>query len=199
MKKLLFAVSALAALSLLAPSSGLAQPYYNQIGLYTDVEATMPGVETAGVGDMVTAYVIVTNPYNIDTMTPLPALGGVEFNLAAPAGVTVLSLTWPVDVINVGNNTDVIAGFGQPLSVDNGMAVLCTYTFFVMSTDPQEFFLGPFSVPSIPDVMVLLDSTEDIHAAYPSSGAWDAPVFGINTVPTATEPTTLDNVKALYR
>ena len=35
MKKLLLAMSALAALSLLVPSTGVAQPYYNQIGIFT--------------------------------------------------------------------------------------------------------------------------------------------------------------------
>jgi len=49
MKKLLFVASALAALSLLTPSSGFAQHVYgNQIGVYFDMDATVTDFQTSG-------------------------------------------------------------------------------------------------------------------------------------------------------
>jgi hypothetical protein len=63
MKKLLFAVSALAALSLLAPSTGLAQAQ-NVLGLYADEAATTNNIEGATPFSQHNIYMVIENPYN---------------------------------------------------------------------------------------------------------------------------------------
>lgn len=201
MKKLLFAVSALAALSLLVPSTGMAQ-YSNQLGLYTDQAGTTTGTDGTAPFTNVTAYVVLFNPYNTNLEQPITGVKGAEWALTPGAGVVVLSLDFPVSTINVGTTTDVIAGFATPVDASSGTVTVGTYTFLYTSatSDPVEFHVAPFSSASLPGHMAVLDfADEQVYPLHPSSGDYELPVFGINLSPVAVEPTTMDAVKALYR
>ncbi len=202
MKKLLFAVSALAALSLLAPSSGLAQPYYNQLGIFTDTAGTITGAQGVASNSQVTGYVVVSNPRNLETGTNLTSIKAAEWGVVAPAVVIPLSLSFPVAALNIGTTTNAIVGYSTPVTVSGGMAVLGTYAFlYVGAGAPAEFLLAPAEPASVPGFMAIVDITDSLISVYPASGSFDNVIFGINTGenPLATEPASMDAVKALYR
>ena len=200
MKKLLFAVSALAALSLLAPSTGLAQAT-NVLSLYADEAATMNNIDGMAPFSQADIYLVVTNPFNDARGTAIDFLGGVEFAVL-PTNALVLSITWPVDVTDVGTGNNHIVGFGQPLAVTDGMATVCTINFLYQSatSEPGQFMLAPTVPASIEGAMAVLDSgwLGDIVAQMPPYESFDYMVFGINQM-VATDAVTIDAVKALYR
>ena len=206
MKKLLFAVSALAALSLLAPSTGLAQ-FNNHLGLYADEAATSVNLTEVAAFSTVPVYVVVTNPYNTNLDQPVSGIKAVEFQVVPPANVTVLGITFTNTAVNVGTSINVIAGFGTPVDVSGGMAVVATYSILYMDaagTAPAPFHLAPAEPASISDMLAIQDAADELlYGLYPSSSTYDNPVFGINTigddVVVATDEVTFDSVKALYR
>jgi hypothetical protein len=201
MKKLLFAVSALAALSLLAPSSGLAQPYYNQLGLYLDEAGTITGAQDAVANQQFLVHVIISNPRNLETGTDLTSIKAVEWGVVPPSNVFILALNFPSEVLNVGTMTNAIVGYGlNPVPVTSGIAVLATYQILFLGV-AETFYLTPTTPASIPGLMAIVDVTDTLIGVYPASGSFDNPVFGINNGanPVATDMKTMDAVKALYR
>ncbi len=206
MKKLFFAVSALAALSLLAPSTGFAQGAHNQFGWYTDADMTASHV----FGDAYSThevFMIVTNPYNESEGRPVEALGGIEFAYAVPLG-NVLATVWAnaATALDVGSGPfDHIVGWGTPVPVVDNVVVVGTKSILLMSADP---FFGHLQVVSsgatFPESMAILDfdpgSGDGLQPLYPASGDLAEPVFGFNTDEVvATESTSFDSLKALYR
>lgn len=206
MKKLLFAVSALAALSLLAPSTGFAAT--NHMSLFADTHGTMNEVAGAAPYSQMPVYLIVMDPYNDDPFNPdvdpgpVAFLGGVEFAIPAPTNAVILSYAWPVDVTDVGTGENHIVGFGAPVAVNDGIAVVATLTVLYSSAtgDPAFFTLAPADPVSIEGYMACLDSGDEgkIIGLLPRYDSFDYHVFSINGS-VATEPTTMDGVKALYR
>jgi len=200
MKKLLIAVSALAALSLLAPSTGFAEAT-NILSLYAD-EAGTENTLTMSPYSQVDIYLVVTNPYNTIRDSAIEFLGGVEFAVPAPTNAIVLSWTWPVDVTDVGTGDSHIVGFGQSLPVVDGSAVVCTLNILYnsASSDPGYFTLAPSDPASNPGFMACLDwaNEGDIISLTPPFESFDYHVLAINDV-VATERATMDAVKALYR
>lgn len=209
MKKLLFAVSALAALSLLAPSTGLAQdvpPEWvagkNLMSLYSDTAGTSNSLTmtpfTTG-----SVYLVVHDPYNYEFAgggQDVTSIGGVEFAVYTTGSITILSLAWPVTVVDVGTAPSHVAGFGTPVTVSNNSALLCTINFF-LGGDSGAFQLGPSSPSSVTtwEAMAVLDmADEGICELLPPYLNFDYNVLGVN-LEVATESTTIDAVKALYR
>lgn len=200
MKKLLFAVSALAALSLLAPSTGLAQAT-NHMSLFADEAGTLNSA-TMTAFTTIDLYLVIMNPYNVDLEQPIGFLGGVEFAIPAPTNALILSFAWPVDVTDVGTGTSHIVGFGQPLQVFDGMATVCTIQVLYNSptSDPGYLTLAPAEPASNPGFMAVLDNADEgnIISVLPPWDNFDYNVFAINDE-VATEPATMDGIKALYR
>jgi len=199
MKKLLFAVTALAALSLLAPSTGFAQGAHNQLGIYTDDAMTATDL-AAGLYTQPVVYMVLSNPYS-EAMAPIPSVGGIEFKIVFDDGLlTEMGLEWTSDsVIDIGNNGSHIAGVGTPLPVVDGVLTNATITYLIMSADPATLHLAPADPASIADVMVLLDGDEVLSPLWPSSGDFADPVFAFNGTAVATDNVQLDEIKALYR
>ena len=199
MKKLLFAVTALAALSLLAPSTGFAQGAHNQLGVYTDDAMTATNLNAALYSQPV-VYFVVSNPYSA-AMAPIPSITGVEFKIVFDESLlTQMSLEWTSDsVIDIGTAGSHIAGFGSPLPVVDSTLTVCAVTFLIMSGDPNYIHLAPADPASIADVMVLLDGDEVLSPLWPSSGNFADPVFAFNGTAVATTSVELDHIKALYR
>jgi len=207
MKKMLFAVSALAALALLAPSAGFAQAN-NQLGLYTDQAATPASANTTQPAFApFDVYLILTQPVNENfagggTSVPVTNIGGFELSLTVPANLTTLSFVTATPSARVGAAPDYIYGFGSPLPVVGNLVVLGTFSFMAMDSAIANAFMGPSSVPGIPGKMAFIDSDDAnaMVACYPSTGAFANPVLSVSgndAVPNVTE--SWGGVKSLFR
>ena len=209
MKKLLFAVSALAALSLLAPSAGFAQfTYSNQVGLYT----TSDGLglsETFAIGAPVDVYLVLTMPTNTNVSPEVPyaTINAFEctLNFSSVVGMFKL-LDAMAPSVNVGDTAnfgsgylEYIVGFGANQDVVNGAVSLVHFQFMHLVPGLVEITLGPSSKPSIPGEMVFQSVSGQLRAMYSAAGAHANPVFKFdgNTVPVETE--SFGTVKALFR
>ncbi len=208
MKKLFFAVFALAALSLIAPSTGFAQGAHNQLGWYADADMGAVYIDSSAY-QTVEVFMIVTNPYNESEGRPMVSIGGVEFGFTLPTH-NVLSTTWsnPDSALDVaGVPSDHIVGWGVPVPVVGNAVQIGTKSVLLMDASTTFVNLSVVTTPpSIPGNLALLDadpgSGDGLQALYPSSGDLANPIFGFNTgegVIVATESTTFDGLKALYR
>jgi hypothetical protein len=204
MKKLLFAVTALAALSLLAPSTGFAQGAYNQLGVYTDehmADTTYPATPY----ENVSVYVVLSMPYDHGHEADISAIGGVEFRFVVDGGNMDLATAWAnPQVTDVGNSANGhAAGFGNPSVVVDGHVLICTKSVLVTNVTGTYLYLTPIADgASIEGAMAFLNSdflADPLTAMYPSSGATEEPVFGFNTGVTATDDASMDQIKAMYR
>jgi len=110
----------------------------------------------------------------------------VEWQIIAPANVTVLGLTFPTSAVNVGTNTNVITGFGTPVMASDGAVVIGEYSILYSGdgTDPAEFLMAPTEPASITGSMAFQDfANEELVPAGPPTDDFSEPVFGINTGP----------------
>lgn len=212
MKKLLFVASALAALALLAPSAGFAQPAWNQIGIYNTATGA-PGSENINVAafTLFDVYVVLTYPVNesydggTTTNVPVASLDGFEFRVVFPdeANFVVQNETLPPQALNIGTPPDYIVGLGLPITVTDNAVVLVSWRCRTFDdTVPQNFFLGPASIQSIAGKMAINHPTDPnvpLVACYPASGDYAAPVFSVNGGAVAVEHETWGGVKSLFR
>ncbi|MFN2370743.1 MAG: hypothetical protein ABR506_06245 [Candidatus Krumholzibacteriia bacterium] len=219
MKKLLLAMSALAALSLLVPSTGVAQTaegpdgWYNHIGIYTTQDADSANTSYTGAPGQITAYVVVTNPRNYNLGAPdsgveqdIAVIGGWEFRIEIPANVFLLSAVLPAASTNFSTPPNFLCGSNLP--VTNGKATVITMTLGEFDGTPSLLYLTPHpaqgeGVPSVPGHLAITDYNDDFRlvAAFPSSGSFDAPVFGLwpTVAPVPTEDASWGELKSLYR
>ena len=210
MKKLLLAMSALAALSLLVPSTGVAQPSYNQIGIYTTPDGNPDNVNYNGAPGSFTAYCVITNPRNYHYGDPdgneertITRIGGFEFKIVVPAGVFILGQTLPPLTANF--HPDPQNYFcGTNLVVVDDAAVCVTLNIGAFGGDPALFFLSPINnVPTYPGHLAITDYDDEFREsmAYPSSGSFDAPVFGLwqDPIVVPTEDASWGELKTLFR
>ena len=190
MKKLLFAVSALAALALLAPSTGFAQThvYSNQVGLYT----TPDGHGDTGIAD-------IGAPVFECTLAFDPVPNNNLFMLAA---------NLPPSSLNVGNRTNINEGFldfivgidvNNPVPVVDDAATLITFQFINNSVEGFTVSLIPTEVPSIPGKLAFQGVSGELRELYPSSGDHGTPVFRFGSPVVAVESESFGTVKALFR
>ena len=202
MKKLLFAVTALAALSLLAPSTGFAAGALNQLGFYTDVDMTDVNM-SAGLYTSQDVYLVLSNPYNHDLDSAVTAINGVEFTIVYDsAQLNATPFVFATPAVNVGSGNIYIAGFGTPLPVgEGGYVSLGTASFFVLTTDPAFIYLAPSEPVTNPGNMAYLDFNQETVGTnmYPSSGDYANPVFSFNGGVVATENASMDQIKAMFR
>jgi len=211
MKKLLFAVSALAALSLLAPSVGFAQTAHNQVGIYTDEVGFTSNEDGVAPNDRPNAYLVLTNPVNttfedgVDTEVPITAVDGFECAVIFPAasGTIVLSEQFAIGAINVGTAPEYIVGFGTSQPVVDNALVLITWSFF-SDGEAFELFLGSTATARFPGNMSIVDPADGIgdpgEIVYPANGDFALSAYAINSdtvVPV--ENQSWGDVKALFR
>lgn len=195
MKKLVFVVALIA---LAVGGSAFAQTaFQNNIGVYFDAEGTIT-TNNDGVAGVKHCYVVLT-----DLTTP--TVDGFECKLTATGGMIIAyaTQTFPAElaVINVGTRYgEVIAGFGFPLPVVDGRAMVMEFDIFVTDPGvPGELFLSPTYFSSLPGTAAFLYD----HVIYEAnnSTAPGLPVLVTNSTeePVATQATSLDNLKSLYR
>jgi len=208
MRKSLFAVSAIAALSLLlVPGSSIAEPTSpNEVGLYTTPDA-YGETGTLLVGSPVNVYLVLTRPEKFGV--PYATINAFECRLTfAPAGnLFKLGEVFPPQAINVGDNNNIgegyleyIVGLGADWPVINESVVLLTITFMHTAPGVIEVSLGPTSVPAIPGWMAYQSVPGDLRVMYSIAGAiHEAPVFLFGGFAIAVETESFGSVKALYR
>lgn len=207
MKKLLFAVSALAALSLLAPSSGFAQHvYFNQVGLYMDANG-MGDTGTNDVGTPVNVFLVLTRPAEGESVFAGVKAFECQLNFSPAGQMFKLGDALISEGLNIGDVDNIglgyleyIVGFSDvvALQADESIA-LVTFTFMNLNPGVVEVTLGPPSVASIPGEMAFLAPNSTLYPMFSSGGMPDAPVFKFNDMAVAVENESFGGVKALYR
>jgi hypothetical protein len=213
MKKLLFAVCALAAISMLTPSAGFAQ-FENRIGLYTTQTADAAHLNTLGTFTPTNLYLLAINPRNSDgsAATFVDAFE-CTMSVTGPAYLG-LSQTLPTGALDVDSATLGFAvGFATPSAVTNGIVLLMTWNIMLTGAiddtgcpdncvNHMKVYLGPASIPSVPGGFMAINvpnSPELLVPCSPSSGANNVPVFAIGEGTVATETSAFGAVKALFR
>ena len=221
MRKLLFALSALAALALLAPNSGIAQDD-NQVGIYLVEDPDFADPDTLatqtvydGPAGQFTAYVVVSSPVNYEYCTTVPVdtcyvrpisnLGGFEFRIEWPAGLFVTP-TIHTSATNFQTPPDFYCGANA--QVIDGTVTVITLTIGSFTTDPGQWYITPVSdvgSQSIPGGIAITDADEvfEITELYVSSGDFANPVFAMWPIPgeepVPNEDATWGDVKAMFR
>jgi len=211
MKKLLFTVSAIAALSLLlVPSSSIAEPTHpNEVGLYT----TPDGYGETGIyglGILLDVYLVLTKPTYTATGTPLSTINifQCQLNFNPIGNLYRMAAVFPAEFIDCGGNQFIDLGyleygicFNNDIPVINESVVLITFTFMHIAPGVIEVTLGPTSnVPhEIPGQMAFQWVEGQFEVMHPISGSHDAPVFLFEGEAVEVENESFGSVKALYR
>ncbi len=211
MKKLLFAVCALAAISLLAPNAGFAQAWENRIGMYSApnaFDAATHAYASPALATPTSIYLVLTSP--MLNGAPVATIDGFECTMTwtpNETGLFYLSNVFPVSAIDIdGQNWGYAVGFASPLTVTNNQVLLATIT--VMLTSPgatYDMFLHPAVTPGLPGVMAA-NVPDGLGGATlipctPSSGSFDdgAADFSLGGTTVGIETSTFGGVKALFR
>jgi hypothetical protein len=209
MKKLLFAAIAIASISMLAPSSGFAEPTHpNEVGLYMAPNG-YGATGTFVVGAPVTVYLVLTRPEKDGV--PYLTVNAFECLLSFnPIGnMFKLGEVFPPGSINVGDNQNIQDGYleyivgissGYPYPVINESVVLVAITFLHLVPNVTEVTLAPpFYGGSIPGQMAYQSVEGDLRVMYSMGGSHEAPVFIFQGEAVAVETESFGSVKALYR
>jgi hypothetical protein len=195
MKKLLIALTLLC---MVVGGSALAR---NEIGIYTTPDADPLNASYEGAPGQFTAYVVLTEPWNDNTGTPIDVVGGFEFRLELPANVFLLAGVFPPATTNFATAPEYLCGSNIP--VVNGLATLITLTLGEFSAVPGQIFISPVVVApaSVPGNIAITDFNDDfsISVATPSSGDFAEPIFGIYMGVVPTEDASWGEVKTLFR
>lgn len=178
-------------------------------------------------GQQLIVYIYLRDPINHDfddgQDRAVTSVRGFECKLTGTGDALVLGRRFPVPAIDVGQGSNMIVGFGVPVTVDpEGIAVLAEVDVLFNFVPGQKaapggetasplpcdeatgfLWLNPAYPPSIPDHMAYLDADDpdayDMVAALPMFGSWEWPSFAIQVNFVGTETQSWDGVKALYR
>ncbi len=203
MKKLLFALCALATLAIMVPVPGFAQTEYNGVmGIYFDTDALVYETTSA-------AFVMVPTHIMLTEYT-LAAVHGYEFGYEIAGNHMVSGTTLmgegPIDVGGEPGNH--IVGLNAPMAAV-GPTILTTLTIFVMDELPIAFTLKgaePNSgAPGATNPNVVAPPGDILVATYlsasdpgdPSVPAICAYINGTGVI--AADEASWDSVKSLYR
>ncbi len=186
----------------------------NEMGLYADLSADPSATSIfAEPFTEFNAYLIVTAPYNYSFCNPGdPVPYEREMDSVGAFNCQIFIPEDELFVIGAEANSGEAGHIGSPpiyayvfntptLVPENKIVLLMTFTFFMLDANPKEIYFGPSYHPGA-ETMEIEDPADDsfcIQAAYPSSGSYDMPVFGINTEVVAVEEGSWDGVKALFR
>lgn len=207
MKKLLFAVCALAAISLLAPNAGYAQ-WENHIGIYTSTDAADHCFATTPLTPT-NIFFVISNP-RLGDGTAVTAINAFELKVLidGPAGSMFrLAETLPTGAINVGVSTDpynaeYVAGWPGATPVVGGYCSVMTWNVLFLAPGPFYFRLAPTTNPGVAGKMAFNVQVGDeaiLVGCLPSSDDFADPVFSSGDCVVSTEASSFGNVKALFR
>ena len=214
MKKLLFAVCALAAISLLAPNAGFAQDpdpnvWDNRIGVYTSADAASASLASMAPFSQFDIYMVLSNPRRSDG-SAATVVNGFECTVSFTGpSYFILSTTLAgaggLDIDSAPNGYAV--GWADPgLPVVNGLVHLLTWQIMLQgaanSSTPFQIFMGPATAPSVPGGYMAInvpDSETLLRPCLPSSGDFAEAVYAIGLTPVAVENSSFGAVKALFR
>ena len=197
MNKFLFILAAM-----LIATAAIAE---NEIGMYMVENPTPESAEEdacySGAPGQFTAYVVLTGPVNDGLGTPIENVGGFEFQLIWPAGPFVTPAIHP-SATNFMTAPDFFCGANIP--VVGGQCTLITVTIGVFTADPVLWSLAPVSdenAQSIPGAIAITDADDnfEISQAYPVSGDFSEPIFGMWTCVVPNDDVSFGGVKALFQ
>ncbi len=136
------------------------------------------------------------------------SLGGYEVSITENSGgqLLVSGVTWPNEALNFGDtNLNHLVGYGVPLPVTDGAAVLCTFSMIHFSGGGLvEFTTGPATPQSIPDHdgPVFADNA-NVDDLIPGTSTGGAPIAVVATLYgdgiVAVEQSSLSQVKSLFQ
>ena len=208
----------LTALMAVCASVAFAQAPYlyendNEIGIYMVENPTADNAQdmamyTGALPGMFTCYVVCTHPVNMHygapgstVRNPITLIGGMEFRINLPTGLFIQEAVMPPNSINFATPPEWLAGVEAPVVDDH--CTLLRLTLATFSTAPGYIYLSPVQVApqSIPGSMSITDYLDDfrLNPAYPVSGSYDLPVFGVLESVVPTEDASWSDVKSLYR
>ena len=189
---------------LVAVGSGIAQQE-NLLGLFYDQEASIDELEISGTGTH-SLYLVLMQPVNNDfdggSIQDVSLVGGSECLVSPASGDVLLSASYPLSALNVGDMSNQVVGYGSGLPVDsNHMVTLATFQVLTMGNNQEGYRLSPTNSPSIPNSMAYLDFSDpddNLVDMIPASGSFDRPVFTFGDF-TIDEEQTWDTVKSLFK
>jgi hypothetical protein len=150
-------------------------PDPDHVGLYADLEATIP-CDNPNVGQ-VSIYLILTN------CTSQGGIRGWECHVISPPNVYFTGYTMAGQAINVLEGPEFAVGLLVPLPWSPAIR-LATLNYFLIGDPDIWLYLEPISTvpPSIPDHMAYVDGDDVLlwKVMYPSSGSHYEPVFCFN-------------------
>ncbi len=214
MKKLLLTVSALAALTMLAPTSSFADSSNGYMGLYfPGTPANGPGLSCAEIAFVAhkTIYIVALNPV-------IPGIKGFEcgIDVTSPTletfntNISVTSYAGPA--VDIGNKDSIngdynfIVGYNAAVPVVSGSLILATLDVFYLESagDRLELTLRAAIPPShgTPVPLFLNEANEEVQVAVTQDPA--SPTLIINPggdceVVLPSEDMSFGGVKSLFR
>lgn len=185
--------------SLLVASTAFAvvDPDPNMLGIYFDEAADMPCIEGVAPYAQIPTYIILTSP-------DFDYLYGIEFGYDKSANLTVLSTTWTDPAVtDVGQAGNHIVGFGNPWPTSEATVIATLNVMYLETAGAPAFFSLKGSNPSSIDPMLptalLYGGMLVTLGTSTLPGEITALINGTCEDVVATESSTLDAVKSLYR
>jgi len=195
MKKLLVVLSIL---TIAFAGSAFAQdaPWQNNVGVY--LADGSHNVDVAA-GTTLDLHLIISN-------LSADSVAGFELKLTAYGPLFIIGGTevYPTQMINVGSRPgEYIVGYDSPMPANGSFEVMSFSAIVTDAAVPAGLLIDSVYFPSLPGVPNFLvnGGTGELVELRQSTGGADDPVFVVNTqdVPVATETTSFDNLKSLYR
>lgn len=157
-------------------------------------------LQNVSAGTPFTMYFVLYNP-NV----PSGFIGAADFGWAfdpAPTGV-IMEAAGPAGTLNIGTGQEPILGFGVPVPVIDGHALLFHVQYvFLVNPNPTALYLHANALaPSLPGQLAYVDAQDQILQSmqpYSENNSLSSPVFGVNYQPIAAESATWSGVKALF-
>lgn len=211
MKNLLFAVSAIAALFLLAPGAGFAQGgFSNEVGLYLNPAGT-GGSGTFEVSVPVDVFLVLTKPTDVeDGDSPYSTINSfgctLNFTPIPNDNLVVMGESLALSAFNAGDSSDInqgfleyIVGMSSPVPVTNEAALLVAFTFMNLDPVTTAVTLSPSSSDAIVGQMFFQSEVGQPRIMYSVGGSQEAAVFLFNGEAVDVEDESFGSVKALFR
>lgn len=210
MKKLSLIMSACALLLLVAPIWSIAQDVYpNEVGIYTNPDATGPAGISPPLSVPTDIWLLLTNVVDLEN-------GGVPMEMVTAFECRIDVTPDPLNdfymlsydfgdsnstAINVGDwgDGELIVGLATPVFVANETAFLAKITIMALSSTRYDLSLHETSKPGIPGEMAFVGDDGTIKKMNSIGGAIGATVFSIYGEAVAIETESFGSVKALYR
>lgn len=206
-------IAALLVVLLAAPTLVLAA-HENNIGLYvTPTPSGTPGTLDPDEASIVvsgpmefTIYLVCTKPWNFTLDRPIQTVGGFDCYMSLPpitGAVDVELYGYAVDLDDSPEGFFASGLFPATAGTEISSVLLATIRIHALTAPPSSWIhLTPYpDIQTIPGAISVTDADDDFspHTAFPSSGDYGLPIFGINTGVVPTEDATWSELKALYR